>query len=271
MKRYLVKPGDKIDLADWNPRDTSGFSGHKAEAEAELVQLRKRLDELQEMLYAEHRHKVLIILQAMDTGGKDGVVRGVFDGVNPQGVKVASFKVPSAVELDHDYLWRAHAQVPGAGEMVVFNRSHYEDVLVVRVHKLIAPQVWRRRYSQIKDFERMLAEEGTTILKFFLHISLDEQKERLLERLQDPAKHWKFNPGDLKERLLWDDYMQAYEDVLSKTSADHAPWYIVPADRKWYRNLVIARVLVDKLESLKMEYPKANFDVDQAMETLKRE
>ena len=271
MKKYLVKPDEKIDLRDWDPKDTSGFSAGKAKAEQQLVQLRGRLDELQELLYAEHRHKLLVILQAMDTGGKDGTVRGIFDGVNPQGVKVTSFKVPTATEADHDFLWRVHEHVPATGEIVIFNRSHYEDVLVVRVHKLVPSDVWRRHYAQINAFERTLAEEGTTILKFFLHISPEEQKERLLERLQDPAKHWKFNPGDLKERLLWKHYMHAYEEALSKTSAEDAPWYIIPADKKWYRNLVIARILVDTLESFKMEYPKANFDVKQALETLKGE
>lgn len=271
MKKYLVKPGEKIDLADWDPRDTGAFSGGKEQAQEQLAKLRTRLDRLQEMLYAEHKHKVLVVLQAMDTGGKDGTVRDVFEGVNPQGVKVTSFKVPSAQELDRDYLWRVHAQVPGRGEIVVFNRSHYEDVLVVRVHKLAPAEVWQRHYAQIVEFERMLAEEGTTILKFFLHISPEEQKQRLLERLQDPAKHWKYNPGDLKERLLWKDYMQAYEKALSKTSAEHAPWYIIPADRKWYRNLLVAGILVDKLESLKMEYPKASFDVKTELDTLKGE
>lgn len=256
MKRYLVPPGEKINLEQWDPNDTGGFEGGKAKGLEQVEALNNELEALQEVLYAEHKHKVLIVLQAMDTGGKDGVIRRVFDGVNPQGVRVASFKVPTPQELDHDYLWRIHKEVPGRGEMVIFNRSHYEDVLVVRVHNLVPPEVWRKRYEQINDFERMLAENGTTILKFFLHIDLDEQKARLQARLDDPTKRWKFNLGDLKERKLWPEYMRAYEDVLSKTSTAWAPWYIVPANRKWYRDLVIASVLVETLKKLDMRYPE---------------
>ena len=179
----------------------------------------------------------------------------MFDGVNPQGVRVANFKVPTREELDHDYLWRVHKVTPGNGEVVIFNRSHYEDVLVVRVHNLVPPKVWKKRYEQINQFERLLAENGTTILKFYLHIDMDEQKERLQARLDEPDKHWKFSLGDLEERKLWPEYMKAYEDVLSKTSRDYAPWYIVPANRKWYRDLVISSVLVDTLSSLKMKFP----------------
>ena len=209
------------------------------------------------MLYAENKHKVLIVLQAMDTGGKDGVIRHVFDGVNPQGVRVAAFKQPTPTELAHDYLWRVHQQTPGKGEVVIFNRSHYEDVLVVRVHNLVPEAVWRRRYEQINAFEKLLAEEGTTILKFYLHIDLDEQKERLQARLDDPAKRWKFAKGDLDERQRWPQYMAAYEEMLSKTSTEWAPWYIIPANRKWYRNLVISQIIVETLEGLAMSYPPA--------------
>jgi PPK2 family polyphosphate:nucleotide phosphotransferase len=198
----------------------------------------------------------------MDTGGKDGTIRHVFDGVNPQGVKVASFKKPTPRELAHDYLWRVHPHTPGNGEIVIFNRSHYEDVLVVRVHELVPKKVWNRRYEQINDFERRLAEEGTTILKFFLHISKQEQKERLRARLDEPDKNWKFSSGDLAERALWDDYQQAYEDVLSNTSTKWAPWYIIPADQKWFRNLLISQILVDTLERLKMRYPEAEEGLD---------
>jgi PPK2 family polyphosphate:nucleotide phosphotransferase len=187
-------------------------------------------------------------------------VRNVFEGVNPQGVRVATFKVPTPLELDHDYLWRVHSQTPGKGEIVIFNRSHYEDVLVVRVHELVPKKVWEKRYRQMNEFEHTLAQEGTTILKFFLHISLDEQKARLQSRLDDPKKHWKFNVGDLKERKLWANYSQAYEDVLNKTSTSWAPWYIVPADRKWFRNLVIGSVLVKTLKNLDMKYPKLDVD-----------
>ncbi len=256
MERYRVEPGSKINLGQWDPSDKSAFEGSKREAREALRALNERLEALQELLYAEHKHKVLIVLQAMDTGGKDGTIRHVFEGVDPQGVKVASFKVPTPEELDHDYLWRVHKQVPARGEIVIFNRSHYEDVLVVRVHNLAPPAVWGRRYAHINDFERLLVEEGTTILKFFLHISLDEQRERLQARLDEPHKRWKFNLSDLDERRLWPDYMQAYEDVLSKTSTEQAPWYIVPANRKWYRNLVVATVLVEMLEGLNMDYPQ---------------
>jgi PPK2 family polyphosphate:nucleotide phosphotransferase len=253
---YRVKPGRKIKLSDHDPEDKSQFSGGKKEAKAKLAELSQRLDELQEVLYAEHKHKILVVLQALDTGGKDGTIRAVFSGINPQGVHVASFKVPTPEELDHDYLWRIHAQVPGKGEMVIFNRSHYEDVLVVRVHNLVPEAVWRKRYAQIRDFERMLAEEGTTILKFFLNISMDEQKKRLQERLDDPKKRWKFNPGDLKERALWDDYASAYQDAINETSTKWAPWYVIPANRNWYRDLAVASIIVQALEDLKLQYPE---------------
>jgi PPK2 family polyphosphate:nucleotide phosphotransferase len=255
MNRYLIKPSLKIKLSDWDPNDTGDFKGGKKDGLAEIAKLNAKLEALQELLYAEHKHKVLIVLQAMDTGGKDGVIRHVFEGVNPQGVRVASFKVPTQEELDHDYLWRIHKETPGNGQMVIFNRSHYEDVLVVRVHKLVPPEVWKKRFDQINQFERILAENGTTILKFYLHIDMDEQKDRLQARLDEPDKRWKFSLGDLDERKLWPDYMQAYEDVLSKTSTKYAPWYIIPANRKWYRNLVISSVVVDTLEGLKMKFP----------------
>ena len=198
----------------------------------------------------------------MDTAGKDGVIRRVFEGVNPQGVKVASFKVPTAEELSRDYLWRVHKMVPGKGEIVIFNRSHYEDVLVVRVHGMVSPELCRKRYKEIVDFERMLAANGTTILKFFLNISLEEQKERLQARLDDPQKIWKFNPGDLGERRLWSDYMKAYEEAIEATSTDFAPWYIIPSDRKWYRDLVIASLLVKALKDLKMSFPPPEENLD---------
>src|SRR5512136_1804535 len=211
MDKYRVKPGRKIKLSDYDPDDKSQFSEGKKEAEPRLAELVQRLDELQQVLYAEHKHKVLIVLQALDTGGKDGTIRAVFEGVNPQGVRVANFKTPTLPELDHDYLWRVHSQTPGKGELVIFNRSHYEDVLVVRVHNLVPEEVWKRRYRHMLEFERLLAEEGATILKFFLHIDLEEQKQRLIERIDDPKKQWKFNPADLDERKLWGDYMKAYE------------------------------------------------------------
>jgi PPK2 family polyphosphate:nucleotide phosphotransferase len=262
MKQYLVKPGDKVKLSEWDPNDPGDFKGGKKDGLAEIAKLNAKLEALQELLFAEHKHKVLIVLQAMDTGGKDGTIRHVFEGINPQGVRVAGFKVPTEEELDHDYLWRVHKVTPGNGEMVIFNRSHYEDVLVVRVHNYVPPEVWKKRFDQINQFERTLAENGTTILKFYLHIDLDEQKERLQARLDEPTKHWKFRLGDLEERKLWPDYMQAYEDVLSKTSTKYAPWYIVPANRKWYRDLVISSVLVDTLEGLKMKYPESEENLD---------
>jgi PPK2 family polyphosphate:nucleotide phosphotransferase len=262
MKQHLVEPGKKIKLAERDPQDTGDFEGGKEEGLKAVAKLNEKLQELQELLYAEGKHKVLVVLQAMDTGGKDGAIRRVFDGVNPQGVKVASFKVPTSEEMAHDFLWRAHKVVPANGELVVFNRSHYEDVLVVRVHNYVPKEVWSKRYEQINAFEKMLAENGTTILKFFLHISKDEQKERLQARLDDPSKHWKFSLGDLGERKLWNDYQAAYEDALNKTSTEYAPWYVVPANRKWYRDLVISTVLVDALKDLKMKYPEPKDDLN---------
>jgi PPK2 family polyphosphate:nucleotide phosphotransferase len=261
MKHHFVEPGKKIKLADIDPQDTGKFKGGKEDGLKEIAKLNEKLQELQELLYAEGKHKVLVVLQAMDTGGKDGAIRRVFDGVNPQGVKVASFKVPTPEEMAHDYLWRVHKVTPANGELVIFNRSHYEDVLVVRVHNYVPKEVWSKRYEQINAFEKLLAENGTTILKFFLHISKDEQKERLQARLDDPSKHWKFSVGDLAERKLWDDYQAAYEDALNKTSTEHAPWVVVPADRKWYRDLVISKVLVETLEGLNMKFPKPKDDL----------
>lgn len=257
MERYLAQPGKKVSLNDWDPNDKSEFKGNKDKAAERLLELNNELEELQELLYAEGKHKVLIVLQGMDTSGKDGVIRRVFEGVNPQGVRVASFKVPTPEELAHDYMWRIHKQTPGKGEIVIFNRSHYEDVLVVRVHNLVPENTWKKRYDQIRAFEQLLAEEGTLVLKFFLHIDLAEQKERLQARLDEPHKHWKFNSGDLKERAHWPDYMAAYEDAISKTSTKFAPWYIVPSNRKWYRDIVIASILVERLKALKMQYPAA--------------
>jgi PPK2 family polyphosphate:nucleotide phosphotransferase len=261
MDRYRVKPGDQVDLNQWDPNDTGEFIGEKKEAKDAMDALNDRLEELQELLYAQGKHKVLVVLQAMDSGGKDGTIRHVFEGVNPQGVKVASFKVPTKEELAHDYLWRVHKRAPGKGEIVIFNRSHYEDVLVVRVHNLVPEEVWSRRYGHINQFERLLADEGTTILKFYLHIDLVEQKERFQARLDNPQKHWKFSLGDLEERKLWPEYTRAYQDVLNRTSTEWAPWYIVPANRKWYRNYVIASVLVETLEGLDMHYPQQEDDL----------
>ncbi len=254
MDLHRVEPDTIVDLSAIDPGDSGDWT--KATAKARVRELNTELESLQELLYAEGRHKVLIVLQAMDTGGKDGTIRHVFDGVNPQGVKVASFKKPTEQELAHDYLWRVHPHVPGRGEIVIFNRSHYEDVLVVRVHSLVAEEIWSRRYGHINDFERMLADEGVTIIKFFLHISPEEQAERLRARRDTPEKQWKFSSGDLAKRARWDDYRTAFEAMLSKTSTLWAPWHVVPADRKWYRNLVVSEVVVAALRSLKMAYPE---------------
>ncbi len=265
MKPYQVENGKKIVLNSINPEDKSFFDGNKEAGIEKLEKINLELESLQELLYAEHRQKVLVVLQAMDTGGKDGAIRRVFEGVNPQGVKVVNFKVPTQDELDHDYLWRVHRGVPGKGEIVIFNRSHYEDLLVVRVHNLVPKEVWSRRFDQINNFERMLFEEGTTILKFYLHIDKDEQKKRLRARLDDPSKRWKFNVGDIKERATWDQYLMAYEDVLRKTSTKCAPWFIIPANRKWYRDLVISEIVVETLRDLNMSYPQPGEDLSDVV------
>jgi PPK2 family polyphosphate:nucleotide phosphotransferase len=261
MKKLQVKPGDKVDLRKFDPDDTSLAPGDKEETIAKGDKLCGKLADLQELLFAEHKHKLLIVLQGMDTSGKDGTVRHVMRGVSPQSVRAVSFKKPLQVELDHDFLWRIHAQVPASGEIAIFNRSHYEDVLVVRVHELVPEKLWRKRYGHINDFEKMLTESGTTILKFFLHISKDEQRERLQARIDDPTKRWKFQHGDIDERKLWDDYQKAYEDALEKTSTEWAPWTIVPSDKKWFRNYVVAKTVVDTLEGFEMEYPQPDLGV----------
>ncbi|MGH1502231.1 MAG: polyphosphate kinase 2 family protein [Acidimicrobiales bacterium] len=268
-----IQPGELVDLNDIDPRSTPSWADDpsgdreldKASARAHLEVCNARLEELQELLYAEGKHRVLVVLQAMDAGGKDGTIRHVFEHVNPQGVKVTSFKKPSSLELAHDYLWRIHAHVPGNGEMAVFNRSHYEDVLVVRVNDLVPERQWRKRYRHIRDFEQMLADEGTTIVKIFLHISPDEQAERFQSRLDEPHKHWKFSHGDLEVRTQWNDYMRAFEDALGQTSTDDAPWYVVPADRKWYRNVAVCEIMVQTLESLAMDWPAAEDDLDDVV------
>ncbi len=263
MERYRIKPNDKVNLNQWDPNEKIAFPGGKKAGRKRLLELNAKLETLQERLYAEGKHKLLIVLQAMDTGGKDGTIRHVFEGVNPQGVQVASFKKPSAEELAHDYLWRIHKYTPAKGRIVIFNRSHYEDVLVVRVHNLVPPDVWQKRFDHINAFEKLLADEGTAILKFFLHIDLNEQKQRLQARLDEPAKRWKFNPADLSERALWPKYIAAYEEAISKTSTAWAPWYIVPANRKWYRNLVVATVITQTLQKLNIQTPAIDFDPAQ--------
>lgn len=259
-KRYRVKPGNKLDLRAIDAGEAALFpDGGKNKSLAVFDKLRDELQSLQKVLYAQNKHRVLVVLQAMDTGGKDGCVKHVFSRVDPQGIHVKAFKKPSAEELAHDFLWRVHPHVPGNGQIVVFNRSHYEDILAVRVKKLFPDEVWKRRYRHVIDFERMLAEEGTTVVKIFLHISKEEQKARLESRLANPAKHWKFNPDDLSDRAQWDEFQKAYEDLIEKTSTDHAPWYVVPGDRKWYRNLVVAGIMVDTLKGLKMKFPESGW------------
>lgn len=258
--RYKVESGTTVELDKLDPSDTSGFTGKDTDEPQESQKLNEQLRGLQETLYAEHKRKVLVVLQAMDTGGKDGVIHRVFQGVNPQGVRVAHFGVPSQEELDHDFLWRVHKQTPGKGEIVIFNRSHYEGVLVERVHKIVPQEVWQRRYKEINDFERLLSDDDTTILKFYLHISKDEQKKRLQERLHDPTKEWKFSVNDLPERKLWDEYMSAYEDALSRTSTEWAPWYWIPSNHKWFRDLIVSRIIVKAMEKLDMKYPRMSQD-----------
>lgn len=260
-EEFCYSSGKDFQLSKIDPRPQNPWGFEKTKAIACLKELNVRLDDLQELLFAQSQHRLLIILQGMDTSGKDGVIRNVFEGVNPQGVKVKSFKSPSEEELSRDYLWRVHQAVPAKGEMVIFNRSHYEDVLIVAVHNFVLPDVWRKRYEHINEFEEMLVDEGVTILKFFLYISKGEQKERLEERIADPKKHWKFRVTDLKERKLWDEYQDVYEKMIQKTSTSYAPWYIVPADYKWVRNVFVASVIVDTLESFKMKYPKSPEDL----------
>lgn len=260
IEKYRVAPKEKFKLSDHETDDKSLFAhGGKEEHEPYLNQLREELKQLQNQLYAESKHRVLVVIQAMDTGGKDGTVKSVFSKVDPQGIHVEPFKKPSEEELAHDFLWRVHDKVPRNGQIVVFNRSHYEDILAVRVKNIYPKEVWKPRYRHIVEFERMLAEEGTTIVKIFLNISKKEQKERLQARLDNPAKHWKFNPDDLKDRARWDDFQEVYEDLIEKTSTEHAPWHVVPADRKWYRNLVIARIMVDTLKGLDMKFPRSDW------------
>lgn len=256
FKQYRVPPDAGFALDNFDAEDKSLLKRGKDKARAELESLRAKLEALQSVFYASGKHKLLIVLQAMDTAGKDSTIRMVFDGMNPQGVKVANFKAPTAEELAHDFLWRVHAKTPGNGEIVIFNRSHYEDVLITRVNSWIDDKTCQARYQAINDFEQLLADNGTTILKFYLHISKDEQKQRLIERQQDPTKHWKFNPADLKTRAQWDDYMAAYSQAIAATSTTHAPWYVVPANSKLQRNLIISTVICDTLESLKLTYPK---------------
>jgi PPK2 family polyphosphate:nucleotide phosphotransferase len=260
--RFRVKAGGKLDLERIDP-DTSDEHHDKESALAETAELAQRMGALQFKLYAENRRSLLICLQAMDAGGKDGTIRHVIGPLNPQGTRVVGFKVPSAEEAAHDFLWRIHRQVPARGEIVIFNRSHYEDVLVARVRKLVPKQVWSRRYEMIKAFETNLMAGGTQILKFFLHVSPEEQLKRFKQRLDDPARHWKISLADYTERELWPKYQQAYAEALRRTSTAQAPWFVIPANRKWFRNLAVSRIIVEALESLDLALPAPTVDLDE--------
>ena len=260
--RWRVEPGTPVRLADIDPDESEHYQRKKDVAD-ELKRHRDRISDLQARLYGEQKRSLLIVLQAMDTGGKDGTIKGVFAGVNPQGCQVWSFKAPSSEEAAHDFLWRYHQKAPSKGMIHIFNRSHYEDVLIVRVKDLVPEDVWRPRYEAINQFEYALTTDGVTVLKFFLHISRDEQKRRLESRLEDPDKRWKFSSNDLKERAYWDDYQAAFEDAVNRCSTPYAPWYVVPANKKWYRNLVVARTIADSLEALDPSFPAAEKGLDK--------
>ena len=260
MQDYVVTDGKGFRLADHDPGADSGVPDKEA-GRAEVAELTARLDELQERFYADGRHKVLVVLQGMDTSGKGGAIRKAFEGLHPTNVNVASFKAPTEIELAHDFLWRVHPHVPRRGHLSIFDRSHYEDVLIVRVHDLVPRSRWEARYDHIRNFEQMLVDEGTTIRKFFLHISKKEQADRLQARIDNPAKHWKFREEDLAERERWDEYQAAYDEAIRRTATPDAPWIVVPADRKWHRDLVICRTVVETLESLDLRYPRAKDDL----------
>lgn len=262
MANQVIRPKafQKIFMDKFDPNYNADLD--KDDTKKETKKLQERLAELQEILYAQGKYSVLIVLQAMDAGGKDSTINKVFSGVNPQGFQIASFKKPSDEELAHDFLWRIHKEVPAKGKIGIFNRSHYEDVLVVRVNNLVPKKVWQARYDHINNFEKILADAGTTILKFYLHISKEEQKERFQDRLDDPSKHWKFSKGDLPVREQWDDYMRAFEDAISHCNTDYAPWHIIPANRKWYRNYVITKTIVDAMEAMPLEYPPAEEGIE---------
>ncbi len=260
-KLFQVEPGSEAKLSEIDPASTAKHK-NKASAAADLENYTQKLRELQYLLYAECKRSLLICLQALDAAGKDGTINHVLGNMNPQGTRVHGFKVPSKEEAAHDFLWRIHTQTPGNGEVVIFNRSHYEDVLVARVHDLVPEDVWSKRYDLINDFEKGLIANGTHIIKFFLHVSPEEQLRRFKQRLDDPARHWKISEADYAERELWPQYTQAYEDALRKTSTKHAPWYVIPANHKWFRNLAVSKIVVETLESLNMKFPEPTVDLD---------
>jgi PPK2 family polyphosphate:nucleotide phosphotransferase len=269
VNRYKVTDGSKFRLSDYDPRDDGGLGIDKGEAKERLEQDIKSLSDLQERLYAQDRWSVLLIFQAMDAAGKDSAIEHVMSGINPQGCQVHSFKTPTAIELDHDFMWRTSCALPERGRIGVFNRSYYEEVLIVRVHPeilgkqrlpqpLVTKNIWEERFEDIRNFERYLARNGTLILKFFLNVSKEEQKKRFLERIDQPEKRWKFNAGDVAERMLWDKYMNAYEDAIRNTADEHAPWYVVPADKKWYTRLVVAAAIDEAMQGLNLQFPKVD-------------
>lgn len=283
LKDLLAKPGKKHLVSDFDSSFTGNLS--KQDAKEQLAKDIEKLSELQSMLYAQDRYSILIIFQAMDAAGKDGTIKHVMSGINPQGCQVYSFKQPSAEELDHDYLWRINRSLPERGRIGIFNRSHYEDVLIAKVHleiilsnKLpgvetindIDPDFWKRRYRQINDFERYLTENGTIVLKFFLNVSKAEQKNRFMERLDDASKNWKFSSADIKERQFWEDYMNAYADVLTETSTELAPWYVIPADNKWFMRYAVGRIICDRMQQLDLHYPKLSKEGLERLEECKK-
>jgi PPK2 family polyphosphate:nucleotide phosphotransferase len=261
-KKFVVEPGTKVRLSKIDP----AFKDKHESQDTALREIQKhveRIGKLQYLLYADGNHSLLIVLQALDAGGKDGVVRHVFSAMNPQGTSVFGFKQPSKLEAAHDFLWRAHLRTPGKGDVVIFNRSHYEDVLVVRVHKLVPKSVWSQRYELINDFEKMLTENGTRILKFYLHISPEEQLERFKQRLDDPQRHWKISESDYSERELWSNYIEAFEEAMEKTSTKHAPWYVIPSNHKWFRNLAISEIVADSMQDMNLKLPPTSVDIEE--------
>ena len=262
MKIFRVKSGTRVRLGEYDPAGEPELAGAKEEGLRQLEQIKTDIRNLQRMLYAERKHRLLVILQGVDGSGKDGTVRNVFNGIDPHGLRVVSFKAPTPAELDHDFLWRIHREVPAKGDVVVFNRSHYEDIVAVGVKNLAPEGVWKRRYDHVVNFERLLADEGTTIVKIFLHVSRDEQRRRLQARLEDPQKHWKFHPDDIADRRRWPEFIAAYEEVITRTSTEHAPWYIVPADRKWYRNVAVAGIVRETLARLELKFPPPAWNLE---------
>jgi PPK2 family polyphosphate:nucleotide phosphotransferase len=259
-KRFIVDSGSKIHLNEINPAYMGKLASRK-DGEAEVQRNVARLNDLQYLLYAQATQSLLIVLQALDAGGKDGIVRHLFTGMNPQGMEAFEFKQPTAEELAHDFLWRAHRRTPAKGQITIFNRSHYEDVLVVRVHKLVPKFVWSKRYDLINAFEEALCQSGTRILKFYLHISPDEQLRRFKKRLDDPARNWKIDESDYTDRELWPRYREAYEEAMERTSTKHAPWYIIPADHKWFRNVAVSKIIADAMDEMDLKVPPARVDL----------